>query len=165
MGRDRDDTGRARNARPRDVTGRPLAYGAVGVERVADDLRLGPVETVAEAQRLLDAGLPFHAHEVLEAAWKSADSATRPLWRALAQLAVGLTHAQRGNARGAVALLERAADGIARWIGEPPAALDLRALQDHAFALAAQIERDGLATLTEPDLRPPLTRDIPPAPD
>ena len=53
-----------------------------------------------EAQRLLDAGLPFHAHEVLEAAWKAAPPDERELWRGLAQLAVGLTHLQRGNGRG-----------------------------------------------------------------
>ncbi|MCZ9345950.1 DUF309 domain-containing protein, partial [Streptomyces sp. TRM76130] len=31
--RDRDDEGRARNARPRDGLGRPLPYGADGVPR------------------------------------------------------------------------------------------------------------------------------------
>ena len=45
--RDRDPAGRARNARPRDAAGRPLPRGAVGVERVPDDLVLGPEETVA----------------------------------------------------------------------------------------------------------------------
>ena len=55
-------------------------------------------QTLAEAQRLLDAGFPFQAHEVLEAAWKSAPDAERDLWQGLAQLAVGLTHALRGNA-------------------------------------------------------------------
>ena len=53
--RDRDAAGRPRNARPRDTAGRPLARGAVGVERVPDDLVLPPEETVTEAQRLLDA--------------------------------------------------------------------------------------------------------------
>ena len=51
--------------------------------------------------------MPFHAHEVLEDAWKAAPEAERELWRGLAQLAVGLTHAARGNTRGGVALLER----------------------------------------------------------
>ncbi|MYW74515.1 DUF309 domain-containing protein, partial [Pseudonocardia sp. SID8383] len=32
--RDRDDRGRARNARPRDAAGRPLPHGAPGVGRV-----------------------------------------------------------------------------------------------------------------------------------
>jgi len=154
--RDRDGAGRARNARPRDALGRPLPYGAQGVPQIPDDLDLSPAETVAEAQRLLDEGLPFQAHEVMEAAWKAAGPETRDLWRALAQYGAGLTHAQRGNARGAVSLLERAGDGIARWIGEPPADLDVLALQQHAFTLAARIEREGIESITEDDLRPTL---------
>ena len=97
--RDRDAEGRARNARPRDALGRPLPYGAVGEERAPEGVVRAPAESLAEAQELLDAGRPFHAHEVLEDAWKSAPEAERQLWRGLAQLAVGLTHATRGNAR------------------------------------------------------------------
>ena len=103
--RDRDAEGRARNARPRDALGRPLPYGAVGEERAPEGVVRTPAQSLAEAQELLDAGRPFHAHEVLEDAWKSAPEADRQLWRGLAQLAVGLTHAARGNARGAATLL------------------------------------------------------------
>ncbi len=39
----------------------------------------------------------FHAHEVLEDAWKTGPEAQRELWRGLAQLAVGLTHAAPGQ--------------------------------------------------------------------
>lgn len=154
--RDRDAAGRARNARPRDALGRPLPHGAQGVPAVPDDLDLTPDETVLEAQRLFDEGMPFHAHEVMEAAWKAAGPETRELWRALAQYGAGLTHAQRGNARGAVSLLERAGDGIARWIGEPPADLDVRGLQHHAFSLAQRIELEGIESVSEQDLRPTL---------
>ncbi len=98
--RDRDAAGRARSSRPRDDFGRPLPYGATGVTRVPDDLRLPPGEAVVEAQRYLDEGHPFQAHEVLEASWKSAPDDERALWRALAQVCVGLTHAQRGNRPG-----------------------------------------------------------------
>jgi len=72
-----------------------------------------PRESLAEAQRLIDDGRPFHAHEVLEASWKAAPTSEKPFWRALAQLAVGLTHAQRGNLVGASALLTRGAAGLA----------------------------------------------------
>jgi len=154
--RDRDPAGRPRNARPRDALGRPLPRGATGVERVPDDLVLAPDEGVTEAQRLLDAGLPFPAHDVLEAVWKSAPDAERELWRGLAQLAVGLTHAQRGNARGAVALLERAAHRIGCWAAPAPAGLDISGLQAYAEALAARIRRDGLDGLTDAELRPRL---------
>src|SRR3954452_18732393 len=105
--RDRDTAGRARNARPRDALGRPLPYGAAGEERAPEGILREPSAALAEAQALLDAGRPFHAHEVLEDAWKSAPEAERQLWRGLAQLAVGLTHAMRGNAKGAATLIER----------------------------------------------------------
>lgn len=117
--RDRDELGRPRNARPRDELGRPLPRDATGIPSLPDGLVLSPTETLAEAQRLLDGGYPFQAHEVLEAAWKSAPVDERELWQGLAQLAVGLTHALRGNAAGASALLDRGADRIARYPDAP----------------------------------------------
>ncbi|MEV8531782.1 DUF309 domain-containing protein [Streptomyces sp. NPDC051211] len=131
-GRDRDAEGRARSARPRDGLGRPLPYGEAGVERQPEGVVREPAETVREAQRLLDAGMPFHAHEVFEDAWKSGPQAQAALWRGLAQLAVGLTHAARGNTVGGSRLLRRGAAGIeglggsygidvpglVRWAGE-----------------------------------------------
>src|SRR5205814_1271490 len=113
--RDRDEQGRARSARPRDGLGRPLPYGAPGVDRQPEGVSRTPDESLVEAQRLLTAGMPFHAHEVLEDAWKAAPEAERELWRGLAQLAVGLTHAARGNTRGGVALLERGAAALAPY--------------------------------------------------
>ncbi|MGI5324416.1 DUF309 domain-containing protein [Actinomadura nitritigenes] len=110
--RDRDESGRPRNARPRDAYGRPLPHGASGVPTMPDDLDMPPEEALVEAQRLLDEDRPFHAHEVLEAAWKDAPEPERELWRGLAQVAVGITHLRRGNLRGAQALLSRAADRI-----------------------------------------------------
>jgi hypothetical protein len=59
-----------RNARPRDELGRPLPHDAAGVAGVPDDLALPPDESLAKAQRLLDAGRAFHAHEVLEGTWR-----------------------------------------------------------------------------------------------
>ncbi|MFN2560686.1 MAG: DUF309 domain-containing protein [Jatrophihabitans sp.] len=117
--RDRDELGRPRNARARDALGRPLPRGAAGIPSLPDGLVLSPAETLAEAQRLLDSGYPFQAHEVLEAAWKSAPVGERELWQGLAQLAVGLTHALRGNTTGAVTLLDRGADRIARYSDGP----------------------------------------------
>ncbi|CAM5291925.1 hypothetical protein STENM223S_08631 [Streptomyces tendae] len=112
--RDRDGEGRARNARPRDGLGRPLPYGSRRGAAPAGGGGGGPDESVAEAQRLLDEGKPFHAHEVFEDAWKSGPEAERELWRGLAQMAVGLTHAARGNVTGGARLLRRGAgaDGV-----------------------------------------------------
>ena len=75
--RDRDAEGRARNARPRDGLGRPLPYGEEGVERQPEGIARPPAQTLAEAQQLLDDGKPFHAHEVFEDAWKTADGSDR----------------------------------------------------------------------------------------
>jgi uncharacterized protein len=119
--RERDEAGRPLNARPRDGLGRPLSRDAAGgVPRVPADLVLPPAESLTEAQRLLDGGMPFHAHEVLEATWKAAPEAERDLWQGLAQLAVGLTHVLRGNPTGAVALLTRGRDRITGYAADPP---------------------------------------------
>lgn len=118
-----------------------------------DNLRLAPGEALPLAQRLIDSGRPFHAHEVLESEWKSAPSGERQLWKGLAQIAVGLTHARRGNSAGAIALLRRGADAVAGYLGEPPAGLDVTIVHS-AGNLAGRIEKSGLHSLTENDLRP-----------
>ncbi|MFF7976918.1 DUF309 domain-containing protein [Streptomyces sp. NPDC007905] len=144
-GRDRDTAGRARNARPRDGLGRPLPYGADGVARQPEGVVRTPRETVAQAQALLDAGRPFHAHEVFEDAWKSGPDDERALWRGLAQLAVGLTHAARGNATGGARLLRRGGGAIEEWAvvsGEDrPYGIPLAALVGWARELAGRVER------------------------
>lgn len=134
--RDRDTEGRARNARPRDGLGRPLPYGTEGVERQPEGVVRTPAETVREAQRLLDAGMPFHAHEVFEDAWKSGPDAERTLWRGLAQLAVGLTHAARGNTAGGARLLLRGSGELAAYPEPVPYGIDIDGLTAWAERLA-----------------------------
>jgi hypothetical protein len=134
--RDRDESGRPRNTRPRDALGRPLPYGSEGVSRVPDDLHLSPTETLSYAQRLLDSGHAFSAHDVLEAAWKNGPDRERPLWQGLAQLAVGITHVQRGNLPGAAALLRRASDRLSRVALPAPYAVDVAGLITYAHTLA-----------------------------
>ncbi|MFD8208634.1 DUF309 domain-containing protein [Streptomyces sp. NPDC059695] len=142
--RDRDQEGRARSARPRDGLGRPLPYGAEGVPRLPEGVVRAPGETVREAQRLLDAGMPFHAHEVFEDAWKSGPAAERDLWQGLAQLAVGLTHAARGNASGGARLLRRGADRLAGGSPVPGAyGIDVGGLVAWARELADRTESGG----------------------
>jgi hypothetical protein len=171
--RDRDPAGRPRNARPRDALGRPLdltdgpGSGAAGTDRIPDDLVITGAEAAALADRLLRDGRPFHAHEVLEAAWKSGPADERDLWQGLAQIAVGLTHARRGNARGAVALLSRGAERVrgyqggagSQWaVGRPasPFGMNVDAFLAAADDLAARIERDGLDGIPPADLSPGL---------
>jgi len=172
--RDRDPAGRPRNARPRDALGQPLdrALGA-GEARIPDDLTLAGPDAARLADDLLRAGRPFHAHEVLEASWKSGPAHERDLWQGLAQVAVGLTHAHRGNARGAVALLGRGTQRVRRYQARaapppdppdpagPPGrdlvyGIDLTAFLAACEDLAARIERDGLAGIPAADLRPGL---------
>ncbi|OQO91019.1 hypothetical protein B1813_16110 [Saccharomonospora piscinae] len=139
--RDRDDEGRARNARPRDGLGRPLPYGAEGVPRQPEGVPRTVDETLREAQRLLDEGKPFHAHEVFEDAWKSGPDEERELWRGLAQLAVGLTHAARGNRNGAASLLHRGAENLTPFADRPPHGIAVPALCEWATTLAESVPR------------------------
>jgi uncharacterized protein len=186
-GRDRDPAGRPRNARPRDALGRPLprdaqsrdapsrdapsrdapsrdapsrdeqSRDAQAEDRIPDDLLLPPGDALALAQRLLDSGRPFHAHEVLEASWKAAPQAERELWRGLAQVAVGLTHAQRGNARGAAALLRRGGQAVGGYATAAPYGIDTAGLARDCARLAARIEEDGTIPVPAEALRLRLT--------
>ncbi|MFC9956355.1 DUF309 domain-containing protein, partial [Streptomyces nigra] len=67
--------------------------------------------------------------------------------RGLAQLAVGLTHAARGNTTGGARLLRRGAGAGEEWTavtGEPrPYGMDPAALTAWARQLADEVERDG----------------------
>ena len=101
--RDRDATGRARQARPRDRLGRPLAYGSVGVEPVSED-PLPPGPTIEAARALLVEGRP--------------------------QLCVGSTHLERGNGRGARTLWQRALCRLTTYAAtdQPTYGLDLDAI-------------------------------------
>ena len=129
--RDRDAEGRARQARPRDALGRPLPYGAEGVEPVSEE-PLPPEETLRKARELVEVGRPFAAHEVLEARWKAGPPEERDLWQGLAQVCVALTHAARGNRTGAERLVERAAIRLATYAatGRGTYGLDLAAVME-----------------------------------
>ncbi|WP_235900362.1 DUF309 domain-containing protein [Lolliginicoccus suaedae] len=133
-GRDRDIDGRARNQRPRDCLGRPLPHGD---ERECGHSIPGFVsaaQALRDADALLATGHPFHAHELLEDAWKAAPANEAQAWRALAQLAVGVTHAARGNPTGAGRLLGRAAANLAGSL-------------DAAGGVPPELDRERLAAL------------------
>lgn len=110
-----------------------------------------PAEALSTAQQLLREGRPFHAHEVLEAAWKAAPAAERDLWQGLAQVAVGLTHALRGNSRGAVALLRRGAGKLSGYPAHGPHDVDVAGVQRSCAELAARIEASGTGALQPRD--------------
>jgi hypothetical protein len=155
--RDRNPEGRPENARPRDATGKPLPREA-GPSfrerlRALDELQALPrPEAVAEAERLVLAGNPFYAHEVLEGPWHLAEPAERAFWQGLAQVAVGLTHVQRGNAVGAQSLLRSGADKLAAYEDGHEGVAVSRVVA-RARALADRVESEGTGALSPEDLR------------
>lgn len=141
-----------RNTRPRDALGRPMPYGSAGVEEQPAGVARSGRESLAEAHRLLTDGRPFHAHEVLEDAWKSGPASERELWRGLAQLAVGITHAARGNPVGAQRLIERGALNVARYEGDSPHGLDITAVLEWCANARAELGRNPTSALPSPPL-------------
>lgn len=153
--RDRDEAGRARNARPRDASGRPLQRGRSGVPRAPEGRELTPAQALAEADRLLAQDLPFQAHEVFEDMWKqrrAAGGADTAMWQGLAQICVGLTHRQRGNRAGAVTLLRRGASNLAEFVEAPPEGVPVSTVVAWAEATARVME------VGADDSVPPLPR-------
>lgn len=140
--RDRDEQGRARNARPRDGLGRPLPHGAEGVPRLGEGVVRSPRASLIEAAEQLAAGRPFHAHEVFEDAWKSGPDDERELWKPLAQLMVALTHAARGNLTGADRLRQRSLAALAAYPDPRPYGLDLATVAE----LVAELPPTELGT-------------------
>lgn len=138
--RDRDEEGRARNARPRDGLGRPLPYDAEGTERQPEGVERTPAQSLDEGQQLLRDGKPFHAHEVFEDAWKLAEGPERAVWKGMAQLAVGVTHAARGNRKGGVSLLRRGAEAIEVFADDAPHGIDIAGVTRWAHAAIAELE-------------------------
>ena len=100
-------------SRARDRLGRPLPPGSAPADAgpAVPDLAGAPDDEVwRTALALLDAGLPFHAHEVFEDRWRlavAAGSRDAQAWRGLAQWGAALTHEARGNPVGARRLAER----------------------------------------------------------
>jgi predicted metal-dependent hydrolase len=111
-----------------------------------------------EAQRWLDDGRPFAAHEVFEDAWKSCPAAERGLWQGLAQSAVALTHALRGNRTGARTVLARAQENLIPFASDPPYGLDLAALSDWSDRLDHALSTAPTGEAAQAPPIPPLRR-------
>jgi len=145
--RDRNVEGRAENARPRDRFGRPLPRG--GTDELAD--RREPGEVVDSVEAALEAAVAlfnarrfFEAHEFFEWIWKCDEvpDVDRGFWKGVTQVAVGLTHAQRKNAKGAVTLLERACRYLAPY-PSPYHGIDRDALTAATRRVVATIQAVG----------------------
>lgn len=142
--RDRDERGRPRQARPRDAFGRPLSRGAVPSLEEAPP-PASPEEALALGIEQFNAGRYFQAHEIWEDAWHPSPEPERDFWQGLIQIAVGLTHRQRGNAHGAVTLLRRGA-GRLRSYGESHRGVPCARLVAFAEEAADAIQRVGPET-------------------
>jgi predicted metal-dependent hydrolase len=137
--RDRDEQGRPANARPRDRLGRPLPRGAdpelTITEAEFDDLE----DALAAAVSLWNQERFFESHELLEDVWQAAPDDDRLFWQGVIQVAVGCCHHQRGNVRGAVALLGKAADKL-RGYPDVYYGVDVEQLRVFAEGTAAAID-------------------------
>lgn len=140
--RDRDEQGRARNARPRDDLGRPLPRGAEG-SYVEEALPPEPDALLAIGVGHFNAHRFFQAHEAWETAWHPSPPAEREAWQGITQIAVGCTHVQRGNPAGAMKLLRRGADRLAAY-GDDFRGIAVASLARDARALADAIQVAGI---------------------
>jgi hypothetical protein len=139
--RDRDPAGRPKNARPRDELGRPLPREATN-RMPEEEPASSPEEALERGIEHFNAGRYFQAHEAWEEGWHPSLGPERDFWQGLTQLAVGLTHRQRGNAHGAATLLRRAARRL-RAYGEEHMGVAVGPLVAFAEDAASLIEKEG----------------------
>jgi uncharacterized protein len=149
--RDRDQAGRPRNARPRDELGRPLPRDAEG-SYVEEELPQDAEQLLAIGIRHFNEARFFQAHEAWETAWHPAAPDERDFWQGITQVAVGCTHRQRGNPRGAVTLLRRGAHRLDPY-GEHHRGVAVADLAAQARELADQIEAGRADDVGWPTLR------------
>ena len=144
--------------RPRDELGRPLPKGSANRLHLERFEELSFAENQRLAVRYFDEGQFFGAHEAWETCWhQTKGSADEEFYKGLSQLGAGYTHARRGNARGAGALLRRGLGRIAAY-GPRHHGIDVAALvaaaSEHAAAMEAAAAAGPAATAgSEP---PPL---------
>ncbi|MHB8511139.1 MAG: DUF309 domain-containing protein [Actinomycetota bacterium] len=148
MERDRDDQGRPRNARPRDALGRPLPRNA-SHELPHEPDPSTPKEALARGIRLFNEGRFFEAHEMWEFGWHKAPEPERDFWQGMIQVAVGFTHFQRQNPKGAITLLGRGANRLSHY-GRVHEGVPVADIASSARAAIQEIERFGLEASPAP---------------
>ncbi|MDP3711700.1 MAG: DUF309 domain-containing protein [Mycobacteriales bacterium] len=121
--------------RARDRLGRPVPVDSP--DAVLDPPSVPLSEALELARTLAAVGRWYSAHDVLEEAWKADRDGP---WQGLAQVCVGMTHLQRGNAVGGARLLRR---GAATLAGHA----DHAGLARRAEDAAARAESGDLPTL------------------
>lgn len=140
--RDRNEDGRAENQRPRDRFGRPLPYDTTETD-LAEDFDYDTVdEALLHGTALWNRQRFFEAHECLEDVWHHAPPEDREFWKGVIQVAVGCVHHQRGNAKGSVTLLGRAAGRLADY-PDVHHGIDVEQLRTFCRAAAAAMQEAG----------------------
>lgn len=125
------------------------SHTAVSHEKHPFDL-----ETYVRGIRLFNEGKFFDAHEVLEDVWRAAPAEQKKFLQGLIQLAVALHHHSKGNAVGALSLLERAARNLA---AEPRACRGIHvadlllSMKQCAAAIEQGMPLSSLPRLHEPE--------------
>lgn len=92
-----------------------------------------------EALDYLGRDLPFHAHETFEMRWRCCPDSERPIWKALARWAAAVTHAERGNSRGASSIARETLIELAQVDPAPLTRDDI----DGVLASLAMLGREG----------------------
>ncbi len=94
--------------------------------------------------RLFDEQRFWEAHEFFEYVWKCEDveAGDRDFWQGVTQVAVGFCHAQRGNAPGAIALLNRATGNLDDY-PSPHLRVHTRRLRALALRVGEEIQARG----------------------
>lgn len=149
---------RNKQQRPRDLLGRPQAWGTPNALELEDYDALPLEENHRLGREHMNAGRYFPAHEAWETAWKQArDTDEAEFFKGLSQLGAGYVHLLRGNAHGAIRLLRRAAG---RLSGYPPVHLgvDTAGVAATAEQLAGQVERGEVRPGEGAVFEPPLFR-------
>ncbi|MEX2532794.1 MAG: DUF309 domain-containing protein [Nitriliruptoraceae bacterium] len=132
--RQRRNDGAPEQQRPRDRTGRPLAYDT-SEPFLAEQHDPVSVEHALQLGRdLWNEHRFFEAHECLEAVWHAAPRHDRDLWQGVIQIAVAQVHRQRGNPAGSIQLYVRAGQHLAEY---PPVWRGIEVAKLRRYAQAA----------------------------
>jgi predicted metal-dependent hydrolase len=146
---------RNKPTRPRDRLGRPQPWDAENTLELEDYDALSLEENDRLGRAHLRAGRYFPAHEAWETAWKQArETDDAEFYKGLSQLGAGLVHLQRGNAHGAVRLLERAASRVGRYpVGHH--GVDTADVAARSLAIARAVEAGEVVPGEDARFEPP----------
>ncbi len=130
-----------------------VEFVAAAVRETTDDPCGEPLpEGVLRGIEEFNAGQFFEQHETLELVWRAELRPIRDLYRGVLQIGVGCLQVERGNANGALKMIDRAA----RWL-QPfrPACqgIDVDRLLTDALRLREAIERAGASQIDRVDRR------------